>query len=617
MHAELPGDSESGALVACPFGSRRERYTIVAFISIIVLAFLGLSYRCYYLQRKTADRYAELSIEQQCSYLPLESQRGAILDSRGRVLAASNRFRTVFVEPRIITDVAETANTLAPILNVGAHEICKRIKESGNPGYAALKVGAGAAECEAASAVYGVGVQYAWQRYYPIGELASHVVGFTSDDNRGLGGIENKYDRELRGEGARRVFFVDVRRRPLSLCVARADDSNGIPTHGSAVILTLDATIQQFAREALLAQYESFEAEGALAVVAEPRTGAILAMVSLPDFDPTHIGRTDPNNFFNRALTEQYEPGSILKPITVAIALDTGVLRQNDVIFCENGNYRGKYNGKSFGRIKEYRRGYGNLPVRDIIKFSSNIGMAKIGQRLGPEKLYEGLTLFGFGKKVGIKLPGEAVGYLSKPKNWTSYSVTRIPFGQEISVTALQMVRAFSMLANGGRMVQPYVVKAVVEPDGSVHDVRPPSLRLGYVIKPEVARWIIGDAMAAVVNEDGGTGKRARLEGRNVFGKTGTAQLARSDGGGYEENAYVASFVGGAPADDPRVIVLVSIRRPNTRLKKGYTGGTVAAPVVGAILEKTLTYLDGIDRRQPNAAQVAAARDLRTSTEHR
>lgn len=609
MHAETVGGNKRGASTSA-FDGRRERTTIIVFVSIIVLAFLGLGYRCYHLQVAKADRYAELSLQQQCSHLPLESQRGAILDTRGRVLAASNQKRIVFADPQDIEDPKEAANALAPILDMGGHIICKMINESSSPRYVVLQADASRDQCEAVGAMRGIGVQSVWQRHYPTGRLASHVVGFTSRDNRGLGGIENRYDSELRGEGAKRVFFVDVRRRPLSLCLSREDVDSGIPTHGRSVILTLDATIQQFAREALMEQYKSFEAEGGLAVVVDPQTGAILAMVSLPDFDPTDIGSADPNHFFNRALTEQYEPGSIIKPIITAIALDTGAITRNRVIFCENGNY----SGKGFGRIKEYRRGYGDLPIRDIIKYSSNIGMAKIGQIMGAEKLYEGLTLFGFGKPVDIKLPGEAVGQLAPIDQWTGYSITRIPFGHEISVTALQMVRAYCMLANGGRMVQPYIVKAIVSPDGSIQDVRPPSLRLGYVIKPEVAKWVITEAMTAVVNEEDGTGRRAKLEGRNVFGKTGTAQLARSDGRGYEEDAYIASFVGGAPAENPKVIVLVSIRKPNRALKKGYTGGSVAAPVVGTILDKTLTYLEGIERWKPISAEVASnARSARTS----
>jgi len=566
----------------------REPAAVIVLTALIVLAFLGLIGRCYYLQCARGEYYARKWMEQQRAYVPLESQRGAILDHRGRVLAASNQFRTIFAEPRAINEPKDIANRLAAILDMPAHEICKAIVESRNRGYVPIKVGAAAGECEAARQIHGVGVQESWQRYYPTGPLVSHVVGFTSIDNRGLAGVEFEYDRELCGQGATHTFFVDVYRRPIAFCLA-GEQENLMPTNGAGVILTLDATIQQFAREELLAQYKAYQAEGAIAVVTDVKSGAILAMVSLPDFDPGDASRADPTRAYNRVLTDQYEPGSIIKPIVAAIALDTGALGRYETIFCENGHYW----GKGFGRIGEYREGFGDLTLKEIIAKSSNIGMAKIGQRLGANRCYEGLTLFGFGRRVGVGLPGEADGLLRPPREWTGYSVTRIPFGQEISVTAMQIVRGFCMLANGGRLVRPYIVKAVVEPDGSMRDMRPPTPELGYVIKPEVAKWVVTQAMTAVIED--GTGKRARLDQWQVFGKSGTAQLARPGGRGYEDKAYMASFVAGAPAEDPRVLVLVSIRKPNVALKNGYTGGTVSAPVAAGILRKTLQYIESME----------------------
>jgi cell division protein FtsI/penicillin-binding protein 2 len=582
--------------------TRREMTTIGVFASLLIVAFLALVGRCFYLQYAKADYYSAQCVKQQCAYLPLEPQRGTILDCRGRVLAASNRMRQVFAEPRAIKDPKETSNELAPILDMAAHEICKRIVQSGTPGYVLIKSDATERECDAARDVSGAGVQDSWKRHYPTGALAWQVVGYANAYNQGLGGIEYQFDSQLRGKGAKDAFFVDVQRRPLSFSVENQETDNGMPTNGNSVILTLDATIQQFAREALIHQYREFEAEGALAVVADPQTGAILAMVSLPDFDPTQA-RPDPNSFYNRVLTDQFEPGSIIKPVVAAIALDTKAVNTTEIFFCENGNYY----GKGFGRISEYREGFGNLTLRGILVHSSNIGMAKVGQRVGAERLYEGLTLFGFGKKLGIELPGEAEGLLRPAKDWTGYSVTRIPFGQEISVTALQMVRAFCLLANGGRSVRLHLVKALVQPDGSMIDMRPPALRVGYVIRPGVARWVVGDALTGVIEE--GTGKNVRLDKWRVFGKTGTAQIARRDGSGYEEHAYIASFIGGAPAENPQVVVMVSIRRPNASLHKGYTGGTVAGPAAKEILEKTLTYLSETERltNRPSIARLVSS----------
>jgi cell division protein FtsI/penicillin-binding protein 2 len=216
--------------------------------------------------------------------------------------------------------------------------------------------------------------------------------------------------------------------------------------------------------------------------------------------------------------------------------------------------------------------------------------MAKVGQRLGKDKLYRGLRLFGFGKKVGIDMPGEANGLLWDTSHWTGYSVTRIPFGQEITVTAIQLVRAFCILANSGRIVRPFLVKAIVDNDGEITELKRPLPPVGYVVKPEVAEWIVRDALVGVVNE--GTGKRAKLDRWQVFGKSGTANIAKSDERGYSDSDYVASFIAGAPAEDPAIVVLVSIRKPNKKLGKNYTGGVVASPVAGKIIEKTLNYLE-------------------------
>jgi cell division protein FtsI (penicillin-binding protein 3) len=322
-----------------------------------------------------------------------------------------------------------------------------------------------------------------------------------------------------------------------------------------------------------------------VAIVAEPKTGAILAMVSLPDFDPVDVHSTEAGNRRNRILTDEFEPGSIIKPFVTAIALDAGVVNKTEKIYCEEGHY----SGKGFGSIGEYGSNrFGDLTVSEILINSSNIGMAKIGQRLGKERLYKGLRLFGFGKRVGIDLPGEGDGLLWNTRKWTGYSVTRIPFGQEITVTSIQLIRAFCILVNRGRMVRPFLVKAVVDSRGEITELKRPLPPVGYIVKPEVAQWIINEALVGVVNEK----KRAKLEKWQVFGKTGTANIAKSNERGYSKSDYVASFLAGAPAEDPAIVVLVSVRKPNKSLGKGYTGGAVASPVAGAIIEKTLNYLE-------------------------
>ena len=563
---------------------RSIRAIIILFLLLFVI-FLSLAGRCFYLQYVRSGHYVDLCIERYRGRLVKTPQRGVILDSRGRVLAASNRVRTIFAEPRVIKDAVNTSVELNQIVKMRATDIIKLLRESRNPGFVRIKVDASEAQCTAARKIYGVGVQSDWQRSYPTGHLAAHVVGFTSGDNRGLSGIELKYDKELSGSSGQKVFLADAFRRPIQMRPQSSELSDGV-----GIILTIDSAIQQFARSALFEQYSSYEAESAIAIVASAKTGAILAMVSLPEFNPDDVGSAEADMLRNCAVGVQYEPGSVLKPIVVAIALDSGLVSRHEKIFCEDGDYR----GRGFGRIGEYSdHRYGDLTVREIIIKSSNIGMAKIGQRLGKDKLYEGLRHFGFGQKVDVDLPGEAEGQLRRVGDWTGYSITRIPFGQEISVTSLQLVRAFCVLASGGRAVHPYLVKAVVDSRGELVKQRESLPDVGYIVKPEVAKWIVNECLVGVVNErdNGGTGWRAKLDKWQVFGKTGTAQLAKKDGRGYEENAYVASFIAGAPAEDPEVVVLVSVNKPNRSLGMGYTGGRVASPVAAKILEKTLTYL--------------------------
>ncbi|TFG47922.1 MAG: penicillin-binding protein 2, partial [Candidatus Brocadiia bacterium] len=552
---------------------------IIIFLFLLIAAFLLLLARSFYLQYYKADHYRELSLRQNKKFITFLPQRGAILDSRIQILAASNKKYIIKAEPRVIKDPRDVAMNLAPLVSMNEDEIYEIITKASNPGSAKIKVTKDLEECDRVRGIYGIGVDSQWERYYPAGRLTSHVVGFVSSDNIGLGGVELKDDDKLRGRAGRGIFLGDKSRRTIKI-----EQIDSVLQDGSGIVLTIDSVIQQFVHEELSKRCREYEAESGVAIVADPKTGAILAMVSLPDFDPVDIGVTDANNMRNRGLTDTYEPGSIFKPFAVAAALDAGVITRNERIFCEDGFYH----GKGFGSIKEYdNHRYGDLTIRQILVKSSNIGMAKIGQKLGKERLYKGLSLFGFGRKTGIELPGEDPGLMWPVGKWTGYSVTRVPYGQEVTVTAIQVVRAFCVLSNGGHSVQPYLVKAMVDDQGRVVTLKrqPPSV--GYVISPDISKWIVTDALVGVVNDknDGGTGWRAKLEKWQVYGKTGTANIARSDGPGYSEEDYVASFVAGAPAEDPRVVVLVSIRKPNKRLGKGYTGGAVASPVAGKIIE--------------------------------
>jgi cell division protein FtsI/penicillin-binding protein 2 len=559
------------------------------------MAFVALGMRCVQVQSAQHEHYVDISMKQHRVPLAQQGGRGVIFDCRMRFLAADQQVLTIYADPNFIITPKETSVALAEILDMGAHTICKMITANRQLRFKKIKTPASLDECLAVMKqnIRGVGVQPSWRRRYPMGPLTSHVVGFAGIGAKSRAGIELQYDRELSGNTESLCFLKDVKGRPIRLMENAVRQPMG-HIQGQGIILTIDATIQQFVRNAVLEQMTAFEAESAWAVVANPKTGAVLAMVSLPDFDPANIRRGD-KALCNHIAVDQYEPGSIMKPMVVAIALDAGVITRSTQIFCEDG----WYTGKKFGRIKEWNyKKYGMLTPRQILINSSNIGVAKIGQKLGARRLYDGLRLFGFGKKTGLGLPGETKGLLRDPSLWDQYSVTRIPFGQEVAVTAMQMVKAFCILANEGRVVRPHLIKAFVDKHGEPI-VRDSGFRVadqvGHVIEPETANWLVTRALTDVVNE--GTGKKAKLDKWQLFGKSGTAQIAKRDGRGYEDGAYIASFIAGAPSQDPAVVVLVSICRPNRKLGNGYSGGTVAAPVVGRIMEKTLGYLESRGHR--------------------
>ncbi len=526
----------------------------------------------------------------QFSIVPEKPQRGIIFDRNGSVLAASRQVDRVFAEPRRLSDpeIAKTAAfKLQQVTGIPGHEICRKIYRSSNPGYVCLYEDIDNQQRLKVldSGIFGLGIQTDWRRYYPCGGLACHVVGFVGTDQRGLGGAEYYYNDELTGTKGEDILFVDVHRRPIG-----SKDRRNTLNDGLCLVLTIDNTIQQIARSVLLEQFSEYRAESAVAIVMEPYSGEVLAMVSLPDFDPSDLNGAEKSNLRNRALTDPFEPGSIFKPIAMAVALDSGIVGFNDVFYCEDGYY-GKYRIGEWGNHK-----FGDLSVRKILVESSNVGMAKVGQKIGEDVLYEGLKLFGIGRKTGIDLGGEDAGLLRDVSKWSGYSITRIPYGYEVNVTAVQMARAYCVIANGGMMVRPRVLKAVVDNEGNIKKLKERVSTPGRIIKPEVAKWLRETALSDVVKE--GTGKKAGIEKWQVFGKTGTAHISIPGQRGYDNSNYTASFVGGAPADDPAVVVLVSIRKPDKSLGKGYSGGRVAAEVVGSIIEETLEYLSNQTRRR-------------------
>lgn len=528
---------------------------------------------------------------QQTATWVIPAQRGEILDCQGRVLAGTVRRPLLFVDPKLVGDLRFEAASVAPILDISPDALETLISADPERRYLVLARDVSDEQVEAFDHVRKTRGLTAFRtshepkRVYPYGRLAAQVLGFVGVEQHGLAGIEQSFDTLLRGHDGRGRSTVDARKRRV-----RSDvDAYVPPTDGATVVLTIDAYLQQRTEQHLKDAVERFKAEWGTAVLMDPHSGEVLAMATYPDFDPaapippgldaTRRAQAQ-ERLRNRAISDSYEPGSIFKPFLASIALDDGLTRLDEV-------YAVRGPTRQFGRrtIRDTQP-YDALAMREVISKSSNIGMGMLGGRVGNERLNRYVRLFGFGDPTGIELPGEHAGLLQDFSRWTGYSTQSIPIGQEIAATPIQIAGAFCVFANDGVLYRPRIVRGVISSDGrTIRDhTRPVPLR--RVVSAESARQFRIEALAETVIS--GTGKQAAIPDYQVFGKTGTAQVARRDGRGYIPGAYVGSFVGGAPVIRPRAVVLVSLFRPSGGR---YYGGTVAAPAAGAILADALNYM--------------------------
>ena len=381
--------------------------------------------------------------------------------------------------------------------------------------------------------------------------------------------MEEAIDKTLRGKPGKRAVTRDA----LGRVIAVNQEQSVAVVHGPNITLTLDVIIQKTLENSLQKVMTDWKPAGACGVVMNPQTGEILALASFPSYDPNKPNISDPKAWKNLVLSAQYEPGSTFKPFVVAWALQKKMIKKDDVFNCEYGKYR------MGSRILRDHHPYGNLSVTDILVKSSNIGMAKIGERLTNEGLSHAVSAFGFGGTTGLDLPGEINGHVRPLKEWTRYSTGSIPMGQEISTTPIQMISAMAVLANGGAYIQPHLIK------GEQNKKR--EVVKSQIIDRKIADWIIQKPLRQVVIR--GTGKKANLKNYAVFGKTGTAQKYDVKTKSYSHTRHVCSFIGGAPANNPQVLVLICVDEPTTGTNHG--GGTVAAPAAAKVLEKTLLHM--------------------------
>jgi cell division protein FtsI (penicillin-binding protein 3) len=551
-----------------------------------IVAFALVGWRAFSLQVLQEREWVERAERQHQKTIPLIPQRGTIFDSSGEALALSMEIDSIYAEPRKLANRDHAARLLAPILDIPLATL--RAKLAGDRGFVWVKrqVPPEMAQRVRNLKLEAVGTIKEHKRYYPNSTVGAQVVGFTGLDPKGLEGIEAAYDKTLLGRGGYLVMERDALGRGIGSGTPEVQGA----TRGHDLHLTIDENLQYIADRELAAAIQEYNARAGTVIVLEPNSGRILAIANQPEFNPNAVARYRPDDWRNHAISDTFEPGSTMKVFVMAAALNEGVVTPTQLIHCENGSYR------VGGRTIHDHHPYGILTAEEVIKVSSNIGSAKIGKMLERKRLHTYLRNFGFGQKSGIELRGEEVGILHDPSKWFEITLATISFGQGISVTPLQLAAATAAIANGGYLMEPYLVEKVTDSAGQVIEERQPKV-VRQVVKSDVAARV-ARMMETVTADDRGTGIKARVPGFRVAGKTGTAQKVDPVTGGYSADKRVASFVGFVPAEAPRLVVMVMIDEPHGQVY----GGLVAAPVFARVATQSLHYLK-VKPNQPLAPE--------------
>ena len=552
-------------------------------LGLILLIYGGLSMRLVQIQVTQGQSWKDKAGKQEVVNERTPAERGPIIDRSGLPLAFNLPGDTVIADLKLIQDRSATARALAPLLNMTAGSICAKISRNDRRVvYLAHNVEPETAEKIRALKILGVGFHEEFRRTYPQGKQLCHVLGWAGMDG-GMEGIERELDSLLSGTPGYLRYYRDAAHRLIALndgAVGPAD--NQPPRDGLAITLTVDARLQETAEEQIALINEQFDPKSTTCVVMDVSTGAILAMACTPEFDPNAPNKCGPESRRNRILTDGYEPGSTFKTFDAAMALERKLWRRHEMIDCENGAWRiGGY------RTLHDAHAYGLLSFDDVIAKSSNIGAAKIAWRLGLDGLYETVNTFGFGHLTGINLPGEVKGLVRPRKLWTADSVYSVAMGHEIRVTPIQLVCAYAAVVNGGVLYRPKIVQRIVNEQGEEL----------YTLHAQPTRRVISEQTSQQMREvltrvvaPGGTGAKAFCAEYAIGGKTGTTVKIDPITHTYSSTRYIGSFCGFAPAENPRLVCLVTVDEP--RKGSGYYGGTVAAPAVREVLVKGLTLLN-------------------------
>ncbi len=539
--------------------STRRSITIFALGSLVWVLIFS---RLFFIQVLKGVEYKKISCRQHKRHIKLEAKRGKIYDRGGRELAVNLPVESFFAIPESVKSADQLARAFSST-GSGYRQLKRDLGKRRNFVWLKRKAEKKESQKLKKRKLEGVWSIEETKRCYPHGDLAREVLGFTNIDNRGLAGVEFQYDVQLRGRDGEAVFQRDGHRNSYRV----AEYPLLEPEDGKSLVLTIDIDLQSIVEQELEKGIELTQADGGSAVFMDPRTGEILAMA--------YCGKDDGLPVKNRTLSDNFEPGSTFKIITAAAALEEGILGPEDSIFAEEGEF--KIGRRTIHDVKSYKW----LSFKEGIVHSSNIVLAKIAAMLGKDRLYRYARNFGLGEKTGIDMPGEARGFIPSPRRWPDLVLACIGFGQGISLTALQLVCAYSAIANDGILMKPFVVKAILDQKGKILQSTP-ATPVRRVVSEQTAHLLV-DFMKGVVSS--GSGQMAKMEGLTVGGKTGTAQKANPNGKGYLKGNYIASFIGFFPAEDPRMVGLITLDNP----KKEHLGGQTAAPVFKNATERIVS----------------------------
>lgn len=551
----------------------QKRFLILCIIFITV--FLAINVKAVALQIFKRGALKEMAVKQHQKQLPANPTRGDIFDRSGEKLAVSIEVNSVYANPKEIDDIKEASRILSSILSISMPELTKKLSQPKGYVWIKRKITFKEAEEIQREKLPGVYLTKESRRFYPDKTLASHILGLSNIDSKGLSGIELKYDKFISGKPVSLTSEKDALGRYIF-----ADGAKGIePASKYDIVLTIDKRIQFIVEKELAEAVEKAGAKSGIAIVMNPFTGEILAMAIKPDFDPNNPSGFNMESMRIKGVTDTFEPGSTMKIFVASAGLEEKLFTTGTKINCENGSY-------SVGnKVIHDDHKHGVLTFNEVVKYSSNIGSAKIGFKLGREKLWEYLDKYGFGKPAGIDLPGEVSGWLHPYRKWSKIQQATICFGQGVTVTPIQLITALSAIANGGMLMKPYIVKGVVDRQKGEYVKKYGQMVVRKVISEQTSKTM--KHIMKTVTEEGGTGTLAKVLGFEVAGKTGTSQKVDPKTKKYSSTKRIGTFIGFVPVDEPKLALLVSIDEP-----KGVKyGGVVAGPSFKKIAQQSLRLM--------------------------